>query len=109
MKPYAEKFYKSQAWQRCRAAYISSQGGLCERCRKRGLYVPGDTVHHIIHLTPGNINDPNVALSFDNLQLVCRDCHAELHGSSPDYEGRRYTVSPDGRCDVLLPEESSDH
>jgi len=95
MKEYAEHFYKSKTWQKCREAYFRSQGGLCERCRKRGLLVPGDTVHHLTHITPQNIGDPNITLSFDNLQLLCKDCHAEIHSNNPDYQ-RRYTVSADG-------------
>lgn len=41
--------------------------------------VPGEIVHHKVHLTPKNIGDPSVSLSFDNLELVCRDCHAAEH------------------------------
>ena len=36
MKDFAKKFYKSQAWQDCRKAYIAKRmqidGGLCEEC-----------------------------------------------------------------------------
>ena len=103
MKDYAEKFYKSRTWQRCRRAYVASQGGLCERCRQRGLIVPGDTVHHLIHLTPQNINNPSITLDFNNLQLLCRDCHAAMHGVDPDYQ-RRYVVTDDGS--VITTEDS---
>lgn len=92
MREFAEQFYKSKTWQKCRAAYIASQGGLCELCRKRGLIVPGNTVHHIVHITPDNINDPSVTLDFNNLELLCRDCHAAVH-STPD---RRYIIGLNG-------------
>ena len=36
-------------------------------------------VHHKTHLTPENINDPEIALGEDNLELLCRDCHAVKH------------------------------
>ena len=94
MREFAKSFYKSKAWQDCRAAYISYRSGLCERCLSRGLYRPGDTVHHKIHLTPDNINDPSVTLSFDNLMLLCRDCHAEIHSGRPT---PRYRIDPLGR------------
>ena len=94
MKDFAESFYKSKTWQRCRKAYASSQGGLCERCRKRGLIVPGEIVHHKIHLTAENITNPNITLDFCNLEFLCRDCHAEVH-STPD---RRYVIGPNGEC-----------
>lgn len=93
MKDYAAPFYKSKAWQHCRDSYVKSVGGLCEQCLKRGLYVPGEIVHHKIHLTPENIHDPGVALSWDNLVLLCRDCHADEHRKVL----KRYTVDEFGR------------
>lgn len=79
MQEYAKQFYKSQAWRRCRDAYAKSQGGLCERCREKGLIVAGHDVHHKIHLTPDNIHDPDIALNWDNLELLCRSCHEQEH------------------------------
>ena len=93
MQPWAESFYKSQTWKSCRDAYAKSVGGLCERCLKRGLYRPGEIVHHRVHLTSGNISDPAVALAWANLELLCRDCHGEEHGRIE----RRYRWSADGR------------
>ena len=86
MKQYAESFYKSRRWQRCRAAYIKSVGGLCEKCLAKGLVVPATMVHHKIHISPDNINDPSVTLSFDNLEALCNDCHAAEHGRLKRYE-----------------------
>ena len=97
MKPYAEKFYKSQGWKRTREAYARSRGGLCERCLAKGKYVPGEIVHHKVHLTPDNINDPTVTLSWDNLELVCRECHAEEHTGIP----KRYKIDELGRVTSL--------
>lgn len=57
----------------------SAYCGLCERCLAKGLYTPGKVVHHKIHLTPENISDPRVALGWENLQLLCQDCHAAVH------------------------------
>ena len=58
-KDYAQQFYGTQAWKRCRKAYASYAGGLCERCLRNGLISPGKIVHHKIHLTPENIKDPD--------------------------------------------------
>lgn len=80
MKDYAEKFYKGKKWQDCRNAYAKSVRGLCERCLAKGIIEPGVIVHHKIHLSPENIMDESVALNWDNLELVCRECHAKLHG-----------------------------
>ena len=92
MQEYAKTFYKSKAWQSCRASYLKQAHGLCEVCLRRGLYTPADTVHHITHITPQNINDPSVTLNFSNLLAVCRDCHAEQHRAK-----RRYKVDKFGR------------
>jgi 5-methylcytosine-specific restriction endonuclease McrA len=53
--------------------------GLCERCLKAGQYVPGYILHHKIELTPRNINEPGIAFGWDNLELLCIDCHNEEH------------------------------
>lgn len=73
-KEYAVKFYKSKAWQQCRDAYYNSKFGMCERCGE-----PGVIVHHKKYITPDNINDPNITLSFGNLELLCIGCHDREH------------------------------
>ena len=93
MKDYAAKLYKSKRWKECRAAYAASVGHLCERCLAKGLIVPGEIVHHKIYITPENVNDPSVTLNFENLELVCRDCHAREHEAVK----RRYTIDELGR------------
>lgn len=92
MREFAKGFYKSKAWQNTRAAYISSVGGLCERCLRQGIYRPGEIVHHKTELTPDNIHDPQISLSWDNLELLCRDCHGKAHANQ-----RRYKVDDMGR------------
>lgn len=98
MRDFAKEFYSSKAWQRCRTAYRKSQGGLCERCRAKGLIVPGEIVHHKIHLTPENVNVPSITMNFDNLELLCRNCHGDEHSNRG---GRRYIIDELGR--VTLP------
>ena len=93
MKEFAYSFYNSKAWKRTRESYAKSQRNLCEICLSKGLLRPGEIVHHKVHLTPDNINDPTVTLSFDNLQCVCRECHAEIH----DRRQRRYKIDEMGR------------
>lgn len=88
MKDFARRLYSSQAWKKCRMEYAKSKGNLCEICLSKGLYTPGEIVHHKIELTPQNVNDPAVTLCWDNLQLVCRECHAQIH----DRRQRRYKI-----------------
>ena len=88
-RDFAIKFYNSKQWEKCREAYKRSVFGLCERCGK-----PGEEVHHKVHLTPDNINDPYIALSFENLELLCSSCHSIEHN-------RKYSATRD---DVMFDE-----
>nr|DAI53958.1 MAG TPA: HNH endonuclease [Caudoviricetes sp.] len=90
-------FYTSKAWIECRTAYAASVGGLCERCLSNGIYSIGEIVHHKIHITPQNIGDPNITLSWNNLELVCRKCHGELHRN----RSTRYSVDEMGRVEII--------
>ena len=90
-KPFAKAFYNSPAWKKCRASYVKKEP-LCEVCLKKGVYTPVEIVHHIIELTPDNISNPDIALSHENLQSVCRECHLEAHNKG---EGR-YWIGEDG-------------
>ena len=68
------KFYNRKQWQQVREAYFQSVFGLCERCGN-----PGYIVHHKKHLNASNVNDPKIAYGFDNLELLCLDCHNREH------------------------------
>lgn len=74
-KEFSKKFYNSTKWRRCRKEYAQSVNGLCENCLRNGKITPGKEVHHKIELTPNNIDDPFIALSWDNLELLCFECH----------------------------------
>lgn len=106
MKDYAKGFYNSPAWKDCRRSYKESVGGLCERCKAKGLIVAGRIVHHKIHIEPETINMPEVTLNFNNLELVCMDCHREYHDKDiREGKGlngrRRWRVSDDGSVSPL--------
>ena len=58
----------------------------------KGIIRTGEIVHHKIELTPDNIHNPDITLNFDNLQLLCRDCHAAVH--KPE---KRFKVDELGR------------
>ena len=97
MKPYAESFYKSKAWARCRNTYMKSVGYLCEKCMEEGKFVPAEEVHHKIFITPQNINDPSITLNRNNLIALCREHHRQAHSR----QDRRYSVDGMGRVTVL--------
>ena len=93
MQDYSAAFYNSKAWKDCRDSYRKRAGGLCERCKAKGIIKAGEVVHHKQHINPVNIQDPTITLSFDNLELLCRDCHAEAHKRVQ----RRYKADKYGR------------
>ena len=78
-KAFAKQFYSSKAWQDCRNEYMKHAHYLCENCMRKGIYKPAEIVHHKIEIDPVTIEDPEFALSFDNLEAVCRECHNEHH------------------------------
>lgn len=109
-REFAKLFYDSVEWESCRKAYMSSVGGLCERCLAKGLITPAKIVHHKQHLTPSNINDPNITTGFSNLEALCWDCHAEEHGtveklkqSAARRNNRRWRVDVYGNVSARVP------
>ena len=56
------------------------------------IYRPAEEVHHIIKLTPANIDDPEISLNLDNLVSLCHDCHAKRHAKP-----KRYKIDDLGR------------
>lgn len=83
-------FYNSKAWKRNRVAYAISRNCICERCG-RAVYVSGVNdflpkgrrikyiVHHKVHLNDRNISDDSIAFDWNNLELLCIDCHNNEH------------------------------
>lgn len=97
MKPWAERFYNSDGWRACRDSFLQSRGLLCERCSTPDNPVPAKIAHHKKYLTEANINDPNVALSWENLEALCQECHNKEHHKKTN---KRYTFDEEGN---LLP------
>lgn len=87
------EFYHTKAWKRNRLEYAKSKHCICERCH-RPVYVSGITeylpkekrlkyiVHHKVNLTDDNYNDDSIALDWNNLELLCIDCHNNEHNPS---------------------------
>lgn len=93
-REFAKPFYNSKAWAKCRESYKQSKFGLCERCEQ-----PGIEVHHKTFLSPDNINNPYIALGWDNLELLCESCHSKEHMSK--YEVLREDVMFDDNGNLI--------
>ena len=94
-------FYNSKAWKDTRRNYKQSVGHLCERCLERGIIASADVVHHRVPLTTETVSDLNLSLNWDNLQALCRKCHAEVHDEIYAARSRRrYTIDQSGRVEV---------
>lgn len=104
-KAFAQAFYNSKAWKQCRAEYKKQRHYLCERCLSKGLMKPGEIVHHKVRITPTTINDPSIALNFDNLELLCRECHEAEHKNEKHKPKThdRYYIDDDGK--IIITEE----
>ena len=92
VKPWAKHFYSSKAWKNCREYVRQRDHRLCVDCMQYGYFTPAEEVHHIIELTPDNINDPSITLNPDNLVSLCKECHKKRHGGV-----KRYKVDEFGR------------
>lgn len=65
------------------------------------MIVPAEIVHHKIPLTADNVKDLNISLSWNNLQALCRQCHAEVHDDMyAERTGRRYTINSNGHVQI---------
>jgi 5-methylcytosine-specific restriction protein A len=63
-------FYSCAAWLKLRN-YKRLLNPICESCAKLDLIIPFNTIDHIIPISEGG-----EALSLDNLQTLCKQCHA---------------------------------
>lgn len=98
-KDYAKAFYNSGAWRDTQRLFLMHENYICAACGGAACIV-----HHVRHIAPGNIYDPNITLSFDNLQALCLPCHNTIHGSgSACADG----VSFDDRGNVVYTPTSS--
>lgn len=75
-REFAESFYNSKEWIKCRNGYMQSKNYICERCGN-----VAEICHHKIELTPDNIDSPDITLNSDLLMALCLDCHNRVHGN----------------------------
>ena len=95
-KEFARKFYNSTRWRKCAKAFAQSKLFICEMCHNQtSEKIDGDQryiVHHKVPLTPNNIDDPYITCGWDNLMLLCIECHNKIHSK----ERRRMLIDDNG-------------
>lgn len=74
-----QSFYASEQWQIFRMIIISERGLKCEYCGEEVIRAGDLTLHHIIELTPENVNDVTISLNPENIMVVHHDCHNRIH------------------------------
>jgi len=76
-KSERDKFYGSSAWKRLRGTFLACNP-LCEECARAGR---GDVEATIVHHKIERLNDPSLALDWENLESSCSPCHTRRHKS----------------------------
>ena len=60
-----------RGWQRLRDMYLK-ENPLCEECKAKGIVEKATEVHHKIPIE----ERPDLRLSWENLQSLCKSCHS---------------------------------
>ena len=78
-------------WQRMRASVLARDAYLCQVCKRMGRLTPGcREVDHIAPVSRGGTMRP------DNLQTICRACHALKTRREQSNARPVYGCGPDG-------------
>ena len=73
--PTEKAFYKSPEWVELSSQY-RERHPFCELCLQEETRIPSAEVHHIVPISKGG--EP---LDENNLIVLCKSCHSDLHGS----------------------------
>ena len=68
-------FYDSTMWKRERLKALERDNYECQMCKRKGRYRRGRNVHHIKEVK----DRPDLALTLDNLETLCIQCHNAVH------------------------------
>lgn len=76
------KFYQSKAWRTLRLEAMKRANYECEHCKKQGNLTTKETINRYGRKTKMEVNHkkpvkthPHLALTLDNLEYLCIDCH----------------------------------
>jgi 5-methylcytosine-specific restriction protein A len=74
------RLINSQRWMELRKRKIS-ECPICEECKKKGIYMPTEEIHHIKPVEDARSEEEMERRMYDyfNLKALCRECHHEAH------------------------------
>lgn len=84
-------FYDSALWKHRRLEALERDNYECQECKRNGKYRRGKNVHHIKEVK----DSPDLALTLDNLETLCIQCHNEIHDKRLKKDKRKPFVSPE--------------
>ena len=64
-------FYKTTVWRRLRLLALQRDNYLCQECLRKKRITKATEIHHIKPIA----SHSELALSLDNLESLCWDCH----------------------------------
>ena len=73
-------FYQTVEWKHKRKSILDRDHRECIECAKHGKHSKASFVHHIKHLKDA----PELALTDDNLESLCKPCHELMHPQEPE-------------------------
>lgn len=74
-----QKIYQDVRWQRLRVAYLADHP-LCEECLANGVTREAVDVHHVVSfMSAEGVERIELALNYDNLRALCKECHQAEH------------------------------
>ena len=79
-------FYNTKEWHLLRERKRKAEHYECERCRMRGKHSQATTCHHKKYLR----THPEFALCYDNLELLCDECHYDEHHHKEQFNEERW-------------------
>ncbi len=68
-------FYQCKEWRQLRLLALERDNYECQVCKRRGKYRQARNVHHLKEVK----DRPDLALTLENLESVCIQCHNEIH------------------------------
>lgn len=93
---FSKPFYNSKEWQDIREYILKRDKYLCQCSECKGQSKHAEEVHHIIWLTPANMNNPMITMHESNLMSVNRDCHFRIHSRKKQDVNEGYEFDENG-------------